>query len=326
MTYNDARYRAAIRRARRVSRRYGHHMTWWQKAGLAIAAVVVLSGAVKATAHSVSALAAPAQATASASAPSGAADAAVAFARARIGCPYVYGATGPCSAGYDCSGLVMEAYASAGVTIGRTSEEQWATLRHVTSPHRGDLVFFTGSPVDPPPGHVGIVVRPGIMIDAYDTGTPVREETYGLPSSAEGLQDPVGFARPVALSATLTAAGSYTPGSWARALLHGGGWQATSCNVAAVIAWEAAEGGHWHNKARYNPLNDKLPEPGSKNAVGKVQAYTSWAQGLRATLASLGGPDYGQIRSALMAGNNAAPVAAAISASVWGTETFTAEC
>lgn len=297
-------------------------MTWWQKAGLAIAAVVVLSGAVKATVHSVSALAAPAQATASASAPSGAADAAVAFARARIGCPYVYGATGPCSAGYDCSGLVMEAYASAGVTIGRTSEEQWATLRHVTSPHGGDLVFFTGSPVDPPPGHVGIVVRPGIMIDAYDTGTPVREETYGLPSSAGGLQDPVGFARPVPLAAATAV--SYTPASWASAFLQLAGYRRTPCNIAAITAWIRAEGSNW---AWRNPLDDTRQMPGSRPVNSKhVQDYTSWDRGLNATTATLSGPDYGSIRAALTAGSDAQAVADAVSASVWGTEPFAVEC
>jgi cell wall-associated NlpC family hydrolase len=65
----------------------------------------------------------------------------------------------------------------------------------VSSPQPGDLVFFTGSPVDVPPGHVGIVVDPArhLMIDAYESGVPVREETYGLPSSAPGLTAPWGF-------------------------------------------------------------------------------------------------------------------------------------
>src|SRR5208337_3496342 len=42
------------------------------------------------------------------------ADAAVAFVFAQLGCPYVYGSTGPCKDGFDCSGLVMSAWASAG--------------------------------------------------------------------------------------------------------------------------------------------------------------------------------------------------------------------
>jgi hypothetical protein len=60
-------------------------------------------------------------------------------------------------------------------------------------------VFFAGADGTPSsPGHVGIVVSPArhLMIDAYAAGTYVRYDTYGLPSSAQGLSDPVGFTRP----------------------------------------------------------------------------------------------------------------------------------
>ena len=121
---------------------------------------------------------------------------AIAWAESRKGCPYVYGGTGPCSAGYDCSGLTEGAFAAAGVSIPRTSEEQWAAGRKVSSPSRGDLVFFTGSPIDPPPGHVGIYLGPHELIDAYATGTQVRVESFGLSSSSPGLQDPTGYTDP----------------------------------------------------------------------------------------------------------------------------------
>jgi peptidoglycan DL-endopeptidase CwlO len=137
---------------------------------------------------------------------SGAAAQAIAFAeqRAAEGCPYVYGATGPCTAGYDCSGLVYEAY---GETIARTSEEQWATEPHVPASQvrAGDLVFFTGSPIDPPPGHVGLVVDPSkdLMVDAYAAGFPVEYDTYGPGASKDGLSDPTGFAQPWAADGRL---------------------------------------------------------------------------------------------------------------------------
>ena len=60
-----------------------------------------------------------AAAAASPHAPAGAARQAIAYAEAQLGKPYEWGATGPDA--FDCSGLVMEAYASAGVTIPRTS-------------------------------------------------------------------------------------------------------------------------------------------------------------------------------------------------------------
>ena len=123
---------------------------------------------------------------------------AIAYARAQIGCPYIYGANGPCSRGFDCSSLVQQAYRAAGMNVSRTSEQQWAQLGHVSTPQAGDLVFFTGSPIDPPPGHVGIVVDPArhLMIDAYGAGTRVREETYGESGSAQGLSSVTGYTAP----------------------------------------------------------------------------------------------------------------------------------
>jgi len=133
--------------------------------------------------------------------PGKAAAVAIGYARGRLGCPYVWGGTGPCGSGFDCSGLVMQAYAAAGVTIQRTSQEQWASEPHVASPQRGDLVFFAGADgTAASPGHVGLIVDPArhLMIDAYGAGTVVREETWGLPGSSPGLAFPVGFTDPSA--------------------------------------------------------------------------------------------------------------------------------
>ena len=111
---------------------------------------------------------------------------AIAYARDQLGKPYVYGATGPDA--FDCSGLVQAAWQAAGVSIPRTSEEQWAQLPHVSSPQPGDLVFYTGSPIDPPPGHVTMYAGGGQMIEAYGTGVPIR---------LTGLRPGVwGYARP----------------------------------------------------------------------------------------------------------------------------------
>ena len=122
---------------------------------------------------------------------------AIAYARAQVGKPYEWGGAGPDT--FDCSGLVMRAYASAGVSIARTSQAQWATEPHVSDPAPGDLVFFAGADgTASAPGHVGLVVDPSrdLMIDAYAPGVPIHEETYGQPGSASGLQDPVGFTDP----------------------------------------------------------------------------------------------------------------------------------
>jgi cell wall-associated NlpC family hydrolase len=123
---------------------------------------------------------------------------AIGYAKDQIGKPYLWGGTGPDA--YDCSGLVMEAYAAAGVTIPRTSQEQWADLPHAGSPQAGDLVFFPGEDgTRESPGHVGMVLASNSMIQAYAEGFPVEISSYGLSSSLEGIQDGdvIGYARPV---------------------------------------------------------------------------------------------------------------------------------
>ena len=55
------------------------------------------------------------------------AEKAVAFAYAQLGCPYVFGGTGPCHSGFDCSGLTSQAWAAAGVSIGRHQLRPGAT-------------------------------------------------------------------------------------------------------------------------------------------------------------------------------------------------------
>jgi peptidoglycan DL-endopeptidase CwlO len=96
---------------------------------------------------------------------------AAAFAVSKLGCPYVYGATGPCNDGYDCSGLAQAAWAAAGVSIPRTTYDDWASLPHVSmsSLVPGDLILFDGE------GHVAIYVGDGKIVDAPHTGADVEE-------------------------------------------------------------------------------------------------------------------------------------------------------
>lgn len=137
--------------------------------------------------------------TSTSAAASGPAATAIAYARAQLGKPYLWGGTGP--AAFDCSGLVMQAYAAAGIAIPRTSQAQWAWGPQVAASQvrPGDLVFFAGSDgTAAAPGHVGLVIGGGQMIEAYATGFPIRISGYGTASSAAGDQDPVGFTDPAA--------------------------------------------------------------------------------------------------------------------------------
>ncbi|ALO95638.1 NLP/P60 family secreted protein [Streptomyces hygroscopicus subsp. limoneus] len=118
---------------------------------------------------------APAAAAPPAAAPSGTyatkARKAIAFARAQVGKPCVWGAAGPGS--YDCAGLTQAAWKSAGVTLPRTAREQ-ADAGTPVAPadaRPGDLVFFHDDA-----GHVGLCTGDGMMIHAPRPGAYVREE------------------------------------------------------------------------------------------------------------------------------------------------------
>jgi peptidoglycan DL-endopeptidase CwlO len=99
------------------------------------------------------------------------ADTAVQFVYDQLGCPYVYGGTGPCKDGFDCSGLVQAAWAAAGIDIPRDTYEQWANLPHISSSdiEPGDLLFYNGE------GHVAMYVGGGYIIDAPSTGYDVEK-------------------------------------------------------------------------------------------------------------------------------------------------------
>jgi len=117
--------------------------------------------------------------------------------------------------------------------------------------------------------------------------------------------------------------GQFTQLTWAQALLVAMRLPVTADNVAAIAAWEMAEGGHWYNTAYYNPLNTTQDMPGATvfNSVG-VKAYTSWKQGLEATVKTMKNGYYGGIIDALRRGNDSTAVAAAVGSSPWGTGNF----
>jgi cell wall-associated NlpC family hydrolase len=133
--------------------------------------------------------------------PNGATSAVIAFAEEQLGKPYQWGGTGPDA--FDCSGLVMEAYRAAGIEIPRTSEQQWVWGPRIPASQvePGDLVFFAGADgTRASPGHVGVVIGGGLMIEAYATGFPIRVASYGG-------RDPVGFTRPWARHGVVVAEG-----------------------------------------------------------------------------------------------------------------------
>ncbi len=125
--------------------------------------------------------------------------AAVRLAETQLGVTYVFGAESP-GAAFDCSGLTQWTFRSLGVSIPRTSQQQWAALPHLAAGvpwQPGDLVFFAGDDGTlQAPGHVGIYVGNGEIIDAPHDGAVVRIEPLWF-------TDLVGVARvPLPISAT----------------------------------------------------------------------------------------------------------------------------
>ncbi|WP_073945801.1 C40 family peptidase [Streptomyces kebangsaanensis] len=103
------------------------------------------------------------------------AEKALAFARAQIGKPCVWGASGPGS--YDCSGLTQAAWRAAGVTLPRATRDQAhaGTAVPLAEARPGDLVLLASPSGDT--DHVGVYAGDGVMIHAPGPGAHVREES-----------------------------------------------------------------------------------------------------------------------------------------------------
>lgn len=86
-------------------------------------------------------------------------------AYSQIGVPYVWGGTTP-GVGLDCSGLVQYCYRQAGISIPRTSGDILAKGTVVSNPQPGDICWTSG--------HVAIYIGGGQMIEAQQTGVPVK--------------------------------------------------------------------------------------------------------------------------------------------------------
>ena len=103
-------------------------------------------------------------------APIPAAAKAVELARTQLGVPYLWAGSDP-EDGFDCSGLIMWAYAGAGKSLPHSSQLMANVTRHIafTDLQPGDLLFY-GAPIH----HVGMYVGNGQMIEAPHAGADVR--------------------------------------------------------------------------------------------------------------------------------------------------------
>ncbi|KND92543.1 Gamma-D-glutamyl-L-lysine endopeptidase, partial [Tolypocladium ophioglossoides CBS 100239] len=120
----------------------------------------------------------------------------VAAAVKEEGLPYVWGGggcSGPSKGGFDCSGLTQYAVCQAEKkTIPRTAQLQYHSKMGKHIPRKdaqaGDMLFWaTNGDCANKVVHIGIFMRPGHMVNAAHTGTPVREQAIWTSSGGEDI-------------------------------------------------------------------------------------------------------------------------------------------
>lgn len=93
----------------------------------------------------------------------------VAAAMAQLGKPYGWGSAGPDA--FDCSGLMVWAYAQNGISIPRTSQAQLAggTPVSLDALQPGDIIGYY-----PGVTHVGMYIGDGMVVHSSDYGIPIQ--------------------------------------------------------------------------------------------------------------------------------------------------------
>ena len=107
----------------------------------------------------------------------------LAIAARYVGVPYVYGGESP--SGFDCSGFSQYVFKQVGISLPRTSSEQYAAVTHISRSEAkpGDLVFFlSGGSVY----HLGIYAGGGMMYDSPKPGGAVSKRAIWSATTAYG--------------------------------------------------------------------------------------------------------------------------------------------
>jgi cell wall-associated NlpC family hydrolase len=213
----------------------------------------------------------------------------VSWAEEQLGKPYQWGAAGLGS--FDCSGLTMAALAQAGIGVTHNANAQWQqTKAHPVAENQlaaGDLVFYAGSDGSvTAPGHVGIYVGNGEIIDAPYAGASVRfdaltsiggyveaTDPYAAPTAGttapipgnDNLADPLAASLPApsALNQYQSFAQNLADTTW-------GPSQFPYLN----LLWERESG--W-NPAATNPSSGAFGIPQALPAVKMASAGLNWA-------------------------------------------------
>ncbi|MFJ6141627.1 C40 family peptidase [Kitasatospora sp. NPDC092286] len=112
--------------------------------------------------------------TTSAPAANGDVEAAVQYALAQVGKPFRTGGNGP--DGYDCSGLVQQAFRHGGISLPRVANDQYAATTPVRAGQlqRGDLLYWSDDGSARGIHHTAIYLGDNQYVEAARPGTKVR--------------------------------------------------------------------------------------------------------------------------------------------------------
>jgi len=100
----------------------------------------------------------------------------------QLGKPYVWGGNGP--NGFDCSGLTQQAYRSVGISLPRTTRQQYAATTRVSlnNLRPGDLIFYSGNGHASGINHVSIYAGNGMRVHAPRPGATVEHVPVWWPN------------------------------------------------------------------------------------------------------------------------------------------------
>ena len=206
----------------------------------------------------------------------------VSWAEEQLGKPYQWGAAGP--GRFDCSGLTMVALAQAGTTVTHNANAQWQqTKAHPVTENQlapGDLVFYAGSDGSlTAPGHVGIYVGNGEIIDAPFAGANVRFDPLITIGGYVGATDPyaatptAGATAPIPASGNLGAPAALNQYQSFAQTLADTTWAPGQFPYLNLL-WERESG--W-NPAAANPTSGAFGIPQALPAVKMASAGLDWA-------------------------------------------------
>jgi hypothetical protein len=160
--------------------------------------------------------------------------------------PYLWGGT--TTAGWDCSGFARFVYDHFGYGNGmpRTAAQQQQWVRHTASPVEGGLAFFAGADGSAASaGHVGIIVNPSTMVDAFGTGFGTRLNSLVGSSGASGGfgVPPGGFPSAASPGSAPRASGPFQ--AYAEKLFPRFGWNAGQINPLIEL---------WNRESGWSPI------------------------------------------------------------------------